>query len=122
VNQQVEDALNMIVKLTNESGNLKELRNSIHEKVSELRNLIYIIKDNLNEKISENDLLQNEVNELKKSLEVQRTTQAEVQLATSMCNTQEPCRTGSRTGTPPSEGRKKQYADFFLRCGIPVVC
>ena len=55
VNQQVEDALNMIVKLTNESGNLKkDLRKSIHEKVSELRNLTYIIKDNLNEKISEN--------------------------------------------------------------------
>jgi len=88
VSQQVEDALNMIVKLTNESGNLKkDLRNSIHEKVSELRNLIYIIKDNLNEKISENDLLQNEVKEMKKSLEVQRTTQAEGQLATSMCNT-----------------------------------
>ena len=32
VNQQVEDALNTIVELTKESGNLKELRNSIHEK------------------------------------------------------------------------------------------
>jgi hypothetical protein len=113
VNQQVEDALNKIVKLTNESGNLKELRNSIHEKVSELRNLIYIIKDNLNEKISENDLLQNEVKDLKKSLEAQRTTQAEGQLATPMCNTQEPRRTGSRTDTPPSEGRKKQYAEVL---------
>ena len=60
VNQQVEDALNTIVKVTNESGNLKkELRNSIHERVSELRNLIYTIKDNLHEKISENAQLQN---------------------------------------------------------------
>ena len=42
VDQQVEDALNTIVKLTNKSGNLKkELRNLIHESVSELRNLIY---------------------------------------------------------------------------------
>jgi hypothetical protein len=43
VNQQVEGALNEIVKLMNESGNLKEeFRKSIHEKVSELRKLIYI--------------------------------------------------------------------------------
>ena len=42
VDQQVDHALNTIVKLTNESGNLKELRYSIREKVSELRNLIYI--------------------------------------------------------------------------------
>ena len=45
------------------------MRNSIHEKVSELRNLIYTIKDNLHEKISENAQLQNEVNEMKKSKE-----------------------------------------------------
>jgi hypothetical protein len=46
VNQQVEDALNTIVKLMNESGNMKKgLRNSIHEQVSELRNLIVIITE-----------------------------------------------------------------------------
>ena len=73
VNQQAEDSLNMIVKLTNESGNLKkELGKLIHENVSTLRNLIYRIKDNLKEKTSENALLQNEVNEMKKSLEAQR--------------------------------------------------
>ena len=42
------------------------MRNSIHEKVSELRNLIYTIKDNLHEKIIEKAESQNEVNELKK--------------------------------------------------------
>jgi conjugal transfer/entry exclusion protein len=82
VDQQVEDALNTIVKLTNKSGNLKkELRNLIHEKVSELRNLIYTIKDNLHEKISENAQLQNEVNEMKKSHKAQRNTQENGQLA-----------------------------------------
>ena len=114
VNQQAEDTLNKTVKLTNESGNLKkELRNSIHEKVSELRNLIYIIKDNLNDKISENNLLQNEVKEMKKTLEAERTTQAEGQLATSMYNTQEPCRTGSWTGTPPSKGARNSTQKCF---------
>jgi len=52
VNQQAQNSLNMIVKLTNESGNLKkELRKLIHENVSTLRNLIYRIKDNMKEKI-----------------------------------------------------------------------
>ena len=112
MNQQVEDALNTIVKLTNESGNLKELRKSIHEKVSGLRNLIYTIKDNLHEKISKNAQQQNEVNEMKKSQEAQRNTQAG-QLAPSMCNTQESSTTGNSTSTPPSEGRKKQYAEVL---------
>ena len=112
MNQQVEEALNKIVILTNESGNLKkELRNAIHEKVSELRNLIHIIKNNLNEKTSENDLLQNEVKEMKRMQEAQRTTQGERQLATSGDDIQEPRRTGSRTNTPPSEGRRKLYAE-----------
>jgi hypothetical protein len=35
VNQQIEDALNAIVKLTDQSGNLKkELKKSIHETVT----------------------------------------------------------------------------------------
>ena len=113
MDQQVEDALNTIVKLTNESGNLKELRNSIHDKVSEIRNLIYTIKDNLHEKISENAQLQNEVNEMKKSNKVQRNTQANGQLATFMCNTQESNTTENRTDTPPSESREKQYAEIL---------
>ena len=65
----------------------------------------------MNEKISENTMLQNEVNEKQKLLEAQRTTQLEGQLATSMNNTQEPLRTGSSAGTTPSEGSRKQYAE-----------
>jgi regulator of replication initiation timing len=73
------------------------LRNSIHEKVSELRNIIYIIKDNLHKKVSENTQLQNEVNEMKKSNKAQMNTQANGQLATSMCNTQESSTKEDRT-------------------------
>jgi hypothetical protein len=74
VAEQVEDALNSIVKLTNESGNLKkELRKSIHESVSNLRNLMYILKNNLNEKTCENTKLQNEVKEANKLLQAQTT-------------------------------------------------
>jgi predicted RNase H-like nuclease (RuvC/YqgF family) len=69
VTQQAEDALNTIVKLTNESGNLKELSKLIHENVSNLTNLIYVLKDNLKEKTSENYQLQTEVKEMKKLME-----------------------------------------------------
>jgi hypothetical protein len=49
VNQQIEDALNAIVKTTDQSGNMKELKKSIHETVSNLRNLIIVLKNKLSE-------------------------------------------------------------------------
>jgi hypothetical protein len=114
VTQQVDDALNTIVKLTNESGNLKkELRKLIHENVSNPRNLIYVLKDNLKEKTSENYQLQNEVRELKKFIEARRDTQVDGQLATSTGVNLELDRTGNRTGSPSSGGRKKQYAEVL---------
>jgi hypothetical protein len=114
VTQQAEDALNTIDKLTNESGNLKkELRKLIHENVSNLRNLIYVLKDNLKEKTSENYQLQNEVKEMKKLMEARRDTQAEGQLATSMGLNLELGRTGNMIGSPSSGGRKKQYAEVL---------
>jgi hypothetical protein len=112
VSQQVEEALNSIVKLTNESGNLKkDIRKSIHESVSNLRNLMYILKNNLNEKTSENYKLQNEVKEAKKLLEAQKDTRVEEQLATSLDAGPERDITRSRNGSPPSGARKKQYAE-----------
>ena len=81
--------------------------------MSELRNIIYIIKDNLHKKVSENTQLQNEVNEMKKSNKAQMNTQANGQLATSMCNTQESNTTEDRTVTPSSGSRKKQYAEIL---------
>ena len=62
MNQQIDDALNKIVKLTDQSRNLKkELKREIHETVSSLRNLIFTLKENLNERTSEKSQLQNEV-------------------------------------------------------------
>src|SRR5215510_984552 len=112
VAQEVEDALNSIVKLTNDSGNLKkELRKAIHENVSNLRNLMYKLKNNLNEKTSENFKLQNEVKEAKKPLEAGRHTSGEGQLATSMSTSPERDRIGIMNVTPPSGTRRKQYAE-----------
>jgi hypothetical protein len=114
VAQQVEDALNSTVNLTNESGNLKkELRKSIHESVSNLRNLLYVLKNNLNEKTSENIKMQNEVKEVKKLLQAQKDTLVEGQLVTSVGASLERERSGSRKGTPPSGGQGKQYAEVL---------
>jgi regulator of replication initiation timing len=85
VNQQIDDALNNIVKLTDQSGNLKrELKNEIHETISSLRNLIFTLKGNLNERINENSELQNEVNGFKKDLKAHRHTQTVGQVAPSI--------------------------------------
>ena len=51
VNQQIEDTLNRIVKLTDQSGNMiKEIKKVIHETVSNVRNLTFILKDTTKKK------------------------------------------------------------------------
>ena len=49
--QQIENALNTIVYVTEQSGNLKkDLKHSIHETVSKLKKLVFILKSNWLEK------------------------------------------------------------------------
>jgi len=51
VSQQIEDALKEIVNTTDKSVNTKkELKKSIHEAVSNMRNLIFILNRNLIER------------------------------------------------------------------------
>ena len=68
VSQQIENALNKIVNTTDKSGNMKKELNSIYEIVSNLRNLIFILNNNLLENIEENNQMQNEVKQLKDTL------------------------------------------------------
>ena len=63
VSQQIEDALNEIIKTTD-----KELKKSIHETVSNMRNLIFILKHNLLERTEENQM-RNGFKQLKDTLE-----------------------------------------------------
>ena len=70
VSQQIENALNLIVNTTDKSGNMKkELKNTIYEAVSNLRDLTFIFKRNLIEKTEENNQMRNEVSQLKDTLE-----------------------------------------------------
>jgi uncharacterized coiled-coil DUF342 family protein len=75
VSQQIENALNMIVNLTEESENLKkELKNSLHETTSNLRKMIFTLKSNLLEKTEESNKTRNEVKQLKDTLEKWKST------------------------------------------------
>ena len=75
VRQQIENALNMIVNFTDKSRNLKkELKNSIHEAVSNLRNPIFVLKSNLLEKTEEYNKTSKEVKQLKDALEKEKAT------------------------------------------------
>jgi len=112
VNQQIDDALNKIVKLTDQSGNLKkEYKREIHETVSSLRNLIFTLKENLNGRTSEDSQLQNEVNELKKDLEAYKQTHTVGQVAPSIGSPLELTRRRKVVSTQPTDGRKELYAD-----------
>jgi len=88
VNQQVEGALNTIVKLADQSGNMKkELKKAIHKTVSNLRNLTFILKDTMNKRTSENSQLQKEVKELKNEPKAYRNRNTVGQVAPSIGST-----------------------------------
>ena len=66
VSQQIEDDLNEIVNTTDKSGNMKkEMNKSNREAVSNMRNLIFILKHNSLETTEENNQMRNEVKQLK---------------------------------------------------------
>ena len=108
VNEQIEDALNTIVKLTDQSGNIKkDLKKSIDITVSKLRNLIFILKAKLIARTSENSLLQKEVTEMKKKeLEAHRNPHTTGLLAPSCDSTTGLTRAENVTSTPPRDGKK----------------
>ena len=108
VSQRIDDALNLIVNLTNESGNMnKELKKSVYEAASNLRNLIFALKSDLQEETEKNNQTQNEVNLLKDALQKWESTSTTRQVAPSV--TSRPgltCR-GSADATPPIGAEKK---------------
>jgi hypothetical protein len=66
VTRDIETALNKIVNTTEQSGNMqKELKKTIYETVSTLRNLYVILKGQLGEGKSEKERLENELRDTK---------------------------------------------------------
>ena len=71
VSHQIENALNTIVNITDRRGNMKK---EIHETVSNLKILIFILKSNLLQETEENNKTRNEVKQLKNTSEKWKST------------------------------------------------
>jgi hypothetical protein len=116
VSQQIENALNTIVSLTDQSGNLKkELKKVIHETVSNLRNQIFILKSNLLEKTEENNRTLNEVKQLKDTLERWKSTPSARLAAPSVTSNTGLTSRGTAVSAPPSGGKKKLFSEALCR-------
>jgi hypothetical protein len=114
VSQRIEDALNLIVNLTDKSGNIKkELKESVHEAVSNLRNLIFALKSNLLEKTEENKRTQNKVNLLKDALQKWESTSTTRQVAPSVASRPGLTSRGTEVAAPPIGAMKKQFSEVL---------
>jgi len=111
VSQRIEDALNLIVNLTDKSGNMKkELKKSVHEAVSNFRNLIFALKSNLQEKTEENNRMQSEVNLLKDALQKWESTSTTRQVAPSVTSRPGLTSRGTADAAPLIGEKKKQLS------------
>jgi 3-methyladenine DNA glycosylase Tag len=69
VSQNIENALNKIVNTADQSGNMrKELKRTIFETVSTLRNLFTKMKGMIDEKTKQNKQMEKEINIGKQNL------------------------------------------------------
>ena len=116
VSQRIEDALNLIVNLTNKSGNMnKELKKSVHEAVSNLRNLIFALKSDLQEETEENNQTQNEVNLLNDALQKWESTSTTRHVAPSVTSRLGLTSRGTADAAPPIGAKKKQFSKVLSR-------
>ena len=114
VSQQIVNALNLIVNTMDKSGNMeKELKNTIYEAVSNLRDLIFILKSNLIEKTEENNQMRNEVKQLKDTLEKWKYTPSVRQVAPSVVSSPGLTSTGTAVTAPPIGGKKKLFSEVL---------
>jgi hypothetical protein len=109
--QSIEDALNIIVNTTDQSGNLrKDLKKTIYDTVSTLRNLFHNMKELLDERNRQNKLLEKEATKLNIDLDNRRNTTPKRHPETSNVSRQEPPRTDTRQVLPPHGSSRKLYS------------
>jgi len=114
VSQQIENALNTIVNVTDRRGNLKkELKLSIHETVSNLRKIVFTLKSDLQAKAEENIKTRNEVKQLKDTLENWKSTASARRVATSFASFTELTSQGTAVSTTSSGGKKKLLSEVL---------
>jgi len=108
VSQQIENALNTIVNLTEKKWEIEERPK--HENVSNLRKLVFILKSNLLEKTEESNKRRNEVKQLKAMLEKWKSMTSERQAAPSVTSFTELTSHGTAVSSPSSGGRRKLFS------------
>jgi len=109
--QYIEDALNKIVNTSDQSGNVrKDLKKTIFETVSTLRNLFHKMKEMLDEENRQNKHLENEITVMNKELDNCRSTTHKGQAETPNLRKQELPRTNSRQLLPPHGSNRKLYS------------
>jgi hypothetical protein len=109
--QGIEDALNIIVNTTDQSGNLrKDLKKTIYDSVSTLRNLFHKMKELLDEKNRQKNHLENEATKLNIDVNNRRNTVPKRHPETSNGSRQEPLRTDTRQVLPPHGSNRKLYS------------
>lgn len=118
MDEGIEDALNLVVLTTERSGNMKkELKQTIFETVSTLRNLFVKMKNNCEVKSSKISELEAEVTKAKTELQRFTDKAVKVQGAPSVIPTQEPA--GPRVHGAPSVIPRQEPAGPRVREGTP---
>jgi len=109
--QNIEDAWNKLVNTTDQTGNMpKDLKKTIFEIVSTLRNLFNKIKEMVNEKIRQDKHLENELTKMNKELNNCRSTTPKGQAETPNVRKQYLPRTDSRQVLLPHGNNRKLYS------------
>jgi len=105
VSEKIEDALNLIVKTTEQSGNMKKgLKQTIYETVSTLRNLFVKLKASRDSKPDEISKLEKQVNTMKTQLEECRGSKAKYRGTPSVIHNNKPAGNTARRVAPPGRG------------------
>ena len=111
VSQDIENALNKIVNTTDQSGNMrKELKKTIFETVSTLKNLFTKMKEMCDERTRQNKQFENEINTVKTELDSCRIVIATGHAETSGVREREPPRTVGRQVLPSRDRDRKLYS------------
>ena len=114
----IEDALNLIVSTAERSGNMnKELKQTIFETVSTLRDLHVQLKtsrDNKSQTISD---LEGRVDSMKAKLEASRGAMVKVHRETYSSTTKEPARVTAKAVAPPGGGGRILFSEILANVG-----
>jgi hypothetical protein len=113
VSQQIDKTLTVIVNFTDKTGNMKkELNKLIHGAVINLRNLIFILKSNLQEKTEENNKTRYEFKQLKDAFENWKTTSSARRVAPSVTSNTGITNRGTAVSAPPSSDKNNLFEEI----------